>query len=142
MTARERLRQTANDMDLVAATEGSQWRKDAAALRALADRIDAEMRAVLIMEQETRDTNDAGGWGCAAAIAHTLARLDAPLDATPAPLGTPEVLRCASWCGFDWVREAPDGASGWVAGQRIYCTAACRDAGRPLHPATPGEPKP
>jgi len=80
MTAREtlheaaRLLECAHDYHVVPVHH-----KAATALRSLADRLDAEMRAVLAMEQETRDTNDASGWGAAAAIAQSLARLDAPL---------------------------------------------------------------
>jgi hypothetical protein len=85
MTTREMLRNAANNLYAMADYGGNpkhcaEMETQSAALRALADRIDAEMRAVLAMEQETRDTNDASGWGCAAAIAQSLARLDSPTE--------------------------------------------------------------
>lgn len=53
-------------------------RQHAAALRALADRLDAEMARVLANEQEARDTDQTLAWTTATIEAEMLARLDAP----------------------------------------------------------------
>jgi hypothetical protein len=54
------------------------------------------------------------------------ARLASPLGSgAPAPVPTV----CASWCGTP---QPP-----WF--HRAFCTPACQDPCRPLHPATPGE---
>ena len=42
---------------------------------------------------------------------------------------SPEVPRCASWCGSGVTYERT-----WAG----FCSPACRDAGHPLHPAQPG----
>jgi len=66
-----------------------------------------------------------------------LKRIDASFDATsPAPVPTV----CAPGCG-GYADDVPEGL--WflrgIGDGACYCTPACRDAGRPLHPATPGE---
>jgi hypothetical protein len=60
----------------------------------------------------------------------------------PAPVPTV----CASWCGDSWgsclesgERRAAFMNEPVAADAPCFCTPACRDAGRPLHPATPGE---
>jgi len=63
-----------------------------------------------------------------------LARVGASQQTGTPPAPVPTV--CAEWCGTD---EKTSRIGYWRAG-KYYCTPACRDAGRPLHPATPGEP--
>lgn len=59
---------------------------------------------------------------------------------------SPEVPRCDGDCGNaigQWNTRA-DGFAKYVddGPLRVFCTPACRDAGRPLHPAQPGGSRP
>ncbi len=123
MTARELLREVADWIDRRVGFKHI----DAAALRALADRMDAEERDLL--RHHEMDDNTQG--------LHVIARLDAPL--TPAPVPTV----CASWCGTTCGQHKNSIVQFWYRRgdepRLHFCEEACRDAARPLHPATPGE---
>jgi hypothetical protein len=151
MNARETLRTIAAWVTLPAPPEPRAAAEYAAALRALADRMDDELN----------DAKVGADMGLGHGRYLALARLDSPLghgqwrrcrkceavspdvrtdcvncgaslDAPLAPAPVPMV--CAEWCGTD---EKTSRIGYWRAG-KYYCTPACRDAGRPLHPATPG----
>jgi len=46
---------------------------------------------------------------------------------------------CATWCGQSWGQRPLDGTPYFGNVAAVFCTEACREAGRPLNPPTPSE---
>lgn len=132
MTTRETLITAAADVESgrVAASP-LLAREHAAALRALAARIDEE--------EATTRRDAAKTWAREGALwaAGLIARLDADL----LPGVDPEASKCAAWCGC-LADAQPREFNGFIATsptrhrQRAFCTVGCMLAGRPLNPAS------
>lgn len=137
-----------NEVIEACAREAEQWRGGGPLTREAAMRIrrlastppttgappagpDATDRARVLVSYLTRDLG----------APKPTSTFDAPIPA--APVG--EATTCAAWCGW-WLRDAGEAHSHPTLAlafddterrSRAFCTTACRDAGRPLHPACP-----